>query len=54
MIQFWYDPAVTEAVPLLQLIKDLRDDEMAHHDTALEHDAESVSLHRAHATNKVM
>ncbi|XP_062337684.1 5-demethoxyubiquinone hydroxylase, mitochondrial-like [Osmerus eperlanus] len=27
---------------LLLLIKDLRDDEMAHHDTALEHDAESV------------
>lgn len=27
---------------LLVLIKELRDDEMAHHDTALEHDAESV------------
>lgn len=26
-----------------QLIKEFRDDEMEHHDTGLEHDAESVS-----------
>lgn len=27
-----------------QMIKEFRDDEMEHHDTGLEHDAESVSL----------
>lgn len=28
---------------LLKMIKEFRDDEMEHHDTGLEHDAESVS-----------
>lgn len=33
---------------LLQLIKEFRDDELEHHDTGLEHDAESVSHTKRH------
>lgn len=39
---------VTKSYVFCQLIKEFRDDEMEHHDTGLEHDAESVSLNYCH------